>query len=71
MLSALESFIYFVEIKSTIAVCRDPNGNFLLALAKDGGGNYILTGDNDLLDLKNFGKTKIITIAHFFSDYKN
>ncbi len=42
MLLALEPFIDFVEIKSTIAVCRDPKDNFLLALAKDGEANYIL-----------------------------
>lgn len=31
-------------------LCRDPKDNFLLSIAKDGNANYLLTGDNDLLD---------------------
>ena len=59
MLSVLEPFIDLIEIKSIIKVCRDPKDNFLLALSKDGKADYLLTGDNDLLDLQKFGMTKI------------
>lgn len=71
MLSALEPFIDFIEIKSIVKVCRDPKDNFLLTLAKDGEADYLPTGDNDLLDLQKFGKTKIITISNFFAVNKN
>lgn len=66
MLSAFEPFIDLIDVESTITVCRDPKDNFLLALAKDGKADYLITGDKDLLDLQKFGKTKIITIANFF-----
>ncbi len=70
MFSTFEPFIDLIEVEITITVCRDPKDNFLLALAKDGKADYLLTGDKDLLDLKKFGKTKIITIADFFKTIK-
>lgn len=70
MLSAIEPFTDLVEVKSTVAVCRDPKDNFLLALAKDGKADYLITGDKDLLELRKFGKTKIITITNFLSGKK-
>jgi uncharacterized protein len=71
MLSAFDPFIDLIEVESIVTVCRDPKDNFLLALAKDGKADYLLTGDNDLLDLKKFNKTKIITIASFIEATKN
>lgn len=57
----------FVEVKSEIAVCRDPKDNFLLALSADGNATHLITGDKDLLDLKKFGNTVILT----FTEYLN
>jgi putative PIN family toxin of toxin-antitoxin system len=54
-----------INVCSTIELCRDPKDNFLLALAKDGNADYLITGDKDLLILKQFGKTKIINVAEF------
>ncbi len=71
MFSAFEPFIDLIEVASVITVCRDPKDNFLLALAKDGKANYLLTGDKDLLELKKIGKTKIKTITSFFEETKN
>ena len=65
MMEVFEPYIELIEVRSTVNVCRDPDDNFLLALAKDGKANYLLTGDEDLLILKNFGKTSIVTIASF------
>jgi len=71
MLSTFEPFIDFIEVKSIVTVCRDTKDNFLLALAKDGQADYLLTGDKDLLELKKFGKTKIKTIVTFIDETKN
>jgi uncharacterized protein len=67
MLSAFEPYIDLVEVETVIIVCRDAKDNFLLALAKDGKADYLLTGDKDLLELKKFGKTRITTITNFFN----
>ena len=71
MLSTLEPFIDLIQVESNVTVCRDPKDNFLLALAKDGKADYLLTGDKDLLDLVKFGKTKIKTITAFIDETKN
>jgi len=71
MLSTFEPFIDLIEVESTVTICRDPNDNFLLALAKDGKADYLLTGDKDLLELEKFGKTKIKTIASFIDEKIN
>jgi uncharacterized protein len=70
MLINLEPFIELVEVKSSISICRDPKDNFLLSLSKDGKANFLLTGDNDLLDLKKYGKTRILKIAEFFDEMR-
>jgi hypothetical protein len=71
MLSAFEPFIDLIRVESIVTVCRDPKDNFLLALAKEGKADYLLTGDKDLLDLKKYGKTQIKTIAAFIDEMKN
>ena len=71
MLSAFEPYIDLIEVESMVTICRDPKDNFLLALAKDGKADYLLTGDKDLLDLIKFGKTKIKTITAFIDETKN
>jgi len=64
----LEVFVevgVIVDVQSLITICRDPKDNFLLALAKDGLADYLITGDKDLLSVKDFGKTKIIKLNEF------
>lgn len=70
MLSTFEPFIDLIEVESIVTICRDAKDNFLLALAKDGKAEYLLTGDKDLLELKKFGKTKIETITTFIDETK-
>jgi putative PIN family toxin of toxin-antitoxin system len=55
----------FFSPEETITICRDPKDNFLLALAKDAGADYLITRDEDLLSLKKFENTFIITLDQF------
>ena len=71
MFSTFDPYSDFIEVKSVVTICRDPNDNFLLALAKDGKADYLITGDKDLLVLKKFGKTKIKTLSTFIDETKN
>ena len=57
----------FVKVFSNVNVCRDVKDNFLLSLAIDGDVDYLITGDNDLLILKHYQKTSILTINDFIS----
>ena len=65
ILETIEQYADFITVNSNINVCRDPKDNFLLSLAKDGLADYLITGDLDLLVIKRFEKTEIITIAEF------
>jgi putative PIN family toxin of toxin-antitoxin system len=55
----------FVNVVSEVDLCRDKKDNFLLALAKDGNADCLITGDKDLLAIGRFGKTSIRTLAEF------
>jgi hypothetical protein len=48
------------EITEFPTVCRDPKDNFLLGLIKASSANFLVTGDQDLLELNPFEGTEII-----------
>jgi uncharacterized protein len=52
-------------------VCRDPKDDEILALAKQVTADYIVTGDNDLLVLKQFESTLIVTPREFWDKMRN
>jgi putative PIN family toxin of toxin-antitoxin system len=54
-----------VEIKMLVRLSRDAKDNFLLSMSIDCGADYLVTGDPDLLVLKEFGKTKILGMTAF------
>ena len=59
-----------VSVTSNVNLCRDPKDNFLLSLAKDSKTNYLITGDKDLLDVKSFEVTKILTMTDYLMKIK-
>jgi putative PIN family toxin of toxin-antitoxin system len=63
----IERYAFFIPVVSSVAMCRDEKDDFLLSLAKDSKADYLLTGDKDLLILRAFETTKIITIAEYQS----
>ena len=65
LLQMLVEIVEIIDVRSVVENCRDSEDNFLLALAQDGGADYLITGDRDLLTLKKFGQTKIVTINEF------
>ena len=54
-----------VEIKESIEACRDPKDNKFLELGVSGHADYIITGDQDLLDLHPFRGISILTPRQF------
>lgn len=69
LLELIEEYAEFVEVKSEVALCRDPKDNFLLSLGKDGAADYLITGDKDLLVLEEMGTMQICTITDFFNTF--
>jgi putative PIN family toxin of toxin-antitoxin system len=70
MLNVFDEYIDFINVKSKVQICRDPNDDFLLALAKDGKANFLLTGDKDLLEIGTFFETSIINFTDFIETLK-
>jgi putative PIN family toxin of toxin-antitoxin system len=63
----LEEYVVVIPVSTKIDLCRDKKDNYLLSLATDSKADYLMTGDNDLLVLKNIDRTEIINFASFKS----
>jgi predicted nucleic acid-binding protein len=46
-------------------ICRDPDDDQILSCALSAKADYLVTGDMDLLDLKEFRGTRILTPGAF------
>jgi hypothetical protein len=53
--------------KSLNVVQEDPSDNKFLECAIEGKADYLVSGDNHLLKLKEFEKVKIISVTDFLS----
>ena len=61
----IERYADYVIVTSNVDLCRDAKDNFLLSLAKDSKADFLITGDKDLLVLKKFEETRIVTVAEY------
>src|SRR3989344_187941 len=59
-----------VTPKVNIRKSRDLKDDMLLALSFAGKADYLITGDKDLLVMRNFEKTKIVTPRQFLLKFK-
>ncbi len=71
LIDLIQAIGYIYEISDIPKICRDPKDDFLLGLAEKGKADYLITGDNDLLILNTYKKTKIITVAEFEQIWNN
>lgn len=58
-----------VEPSATPKICRDPNDDMFIHCAVYGQADVIVTGDNDLLVLKNIGPVAILTPDAFVKSF--
>ena len=59
----------FVNLAEEIDIIKkDPDDNMILETALAGNADYIITGDPDLLELKEFKGIKIITARNFLNN---
>jgi len=65
LISLLDIIADKVKIEKIDKISRDAKDDFLLALAKEGRANYLITWDKDLLDIEVYGRTKILTVKQF------
>lgn len=62
----IDEYSDFVEVRSSVQLCRDEKDNFLSNLAIDSRADYLVTGDKDVLTLESIELTKIISISNLF-----
>jgi uncharacterized protein len=65
LISLLDIVSEKVKIKKIEQIYRDPKDDFLLALSKESKANYLVTGDKDLLEIRIYGRTEILTVKKF------
>ena len=75
----IEEIVNYLE-KNTIiteienipeGICRDPEDDFLLGLIDKIKADYLITGDKELLDLKEYNSAKIVSPRQFWEVIKN
>ena len=73
--SQLQSFIASIIAFSTMVedsataqgFCRDPKDDMYISAALDANANFIVTGDNDLLDLAAVESVAVVTPRQFYN----
>ncbi len=65
LISFLDIVSEKVPIERIEPICRDPKDDFLLALCKVSKADYLVTGDKDLLDIRKYARTEILTVKEF------
>lgn len=54
-----------IKINTITHLCRDEKDNYLLSLAIDSEADFLITGDNDLLELVKLNNTVILKFTEF------
>jgi putative PIN family toxin of toxin-antitoxin system len=66
LINELRDIAVMVKGLPEVTVCSDPQDNYLLATAKAGAADFLITGDKrHLLTLKLFERTRIMTVREF------
>jgi len=73
----LDEVVYLIEQNAEIlvsgvkagSISRDPADDYLLGLCKRGKADVLLTGDDDLLVLETYGRTRMISPKDFIAEY--
>lgn len=69
LMAKYEKGILIFSVNEKVAICRDPDDNKFLALAKSAKASVIVSGDPDLLALSSFENIPIITPAEFLKRF--
>jgi uncharacterized protein len=69
-LKLLKPELVFVEPTLAVNICRDPKDNIFLELAREVDADYIITGDQDLLELETFENCRILKPSQFISQFQ-
>ena len=69
ILSPFINKLNLIKTNSKIKLSRDKDDDKFIECAIDSNATYIVSGDNDLLDIIEYNKIKIITAKEFYNSY--
>ena len=64
-LNPFYSKLQFIAVSTVVKECRDPDDDKFLACALDGAAYYVVSGDSDLLSMREYKGIKIVTVNEF------
>ena len=70
LIDILMTYCHVVEVTIKFDAVRDKKDNKIVECAFDGKADYIVTGDPDLLELKEFRGIKIVKAKEFLEELK-
>jgi putative PIN family toxin of toxin-antitoxin system len=71
LISAIIEMSICITVEGVVkGVCRDSKDDIILECGWRCGADYIITGDDDLLSLKNFRGVEIITASQYINSIK-
>ena len=71
-INSIEEIAHHVTISGTVkGVCRDSDDNKILECATLGNADFIISGDSDLLSLKEFQDIPIIKASEYIEKVEN
>jgi len=66
----IAQYATFINVKKKVKVCRDPDDDMFLSCAVSANAKFIVSGDKDLLDLKEYLNVKIMDASSFLKELK-
>lgn len=69
ILAPLIKTMEIIEPISNVRISRDPDDDKFIGCAKDSGALYIVSGDKDLLVLRQYDNIQIVTAKEFCEKY--
>ena len=62
----IKRIAHYYNVQNIVSgICRDPKDDHILSLAVEADADYIVSGDKDLLSLKNFHAIKILDAGKY------
>ncbi|MDI3478252.1 MAG: uncharacterized protein PWQ59_1777 [Thermoanaerobacterium sp.] len=71
MLYFVEELAEFIHVTNDVAVSRDRDDDKFINCAIDGNCDYIISGDKDLLEIKEYNEISIVTVKEFLQIIDN
>lgn len=69
IVAPLIKIMEIIEPVSNVKICRDPDDDKFISCAKDAHARYVVSGDKDLLVLKQYDNIQIVTAKLFCGKY--